>query len=119
MEQKQQQNNEQFGKQDTMQELTDNISYATMVLGGAKCALCESKIGETFKGRIPKVVKMHALMKAIGDLSVVDPNNQIDKDKLYKGITALAVWALETMDFETIFGRKGGNNADSTRTKNL
>lgn len=119
MEQKQQQNNEQFSEQDIMHELMDNISYAMMVLGGAKHALCESKVGELFKGQIPKAVKMHALMKAISNLSEADPTNQIDRDKLYKGITAVAVWALETMDFETIFGHKGGNNADSTRTKNL
>ena len=110
MEQKQQQNTEHHGKQDIMMELMDNISYAMMVLGGAKRALCESKVGETFKGHIPKVVKMHALMKAISELSVADPTNQIDRDKLYKGITAVAVWALETMDFKTIFGHKEEHN---------
>jgi hypothetical protein len=110
MEQKQQQNNNHSDKGDIMHELMDNISYAMMVLGGAKRALCESKVGETFKGRIPKVVKMHALMGVIANLSEADKNNQIDKDKLYKGITAVVVWALETMDFETIFGHKGGNN---------
>lgn len=110
MEQKQQQNNNQPDKGDIMHELMDNISYAMMVLRGARRALCESEVGEMFKGKIPKAVKMHALMKAIGDLSEADPTNKIDRDKLYKGITAVAVWALETMDFETIFGRKGGNN---------
>ena len=109
MEQKQQQNNNS-GKGGIMHELMDNISYAMMVLGGAKRALCESKVGELFKGQIPKAVKMHSLMGAIANLSEADPTNQIDRDKLYKGITAVAVWALETMDFETIFGRKGGNN---------
>lgn len=110
MEQKQQQNNNHSGKGDIMHELMDNISYAMMVLGGAKRALCESKVGELFKGEIPKAVKMHALMKAMSELSEADPKNLIDRDKLYKGITAVAVWALETMDFETIFGRKEGHN---------
>jgi hypothetical protein len=110
MEQKQQHNNEQSNEQDIMQELTDNISYAMMVLGGANRALCESKVGEFFKGQIPKAVKMHALMKAMSELSEADPKNLIDRDKVHKGITAVAVWALETMDFETIFGRKEEHN---------
>lgn len=110
MEQKQQQNNNHSTEGDVMHELMDNVTYAMMILGGARRALCESKVGELFNGQIPKAVKVYELMGAIANLSEADPTNQIDRDKLYKGITAVAVWALETMDFETIFGRKGGNN---------
>lgn len=77
-----------------LEELKEELKYATLVLGTGREALIESKIGKGFDGKPPKLVTMHALSHSLAACDL--PN--LERDKFIRGLIALCVFYLEDED---------------------
>lgn len=77
-------------------ELDEQLRYATRILGTARLALFESKIGKQFGGKPPRPVIMHALSRGLTDCEMPD----VDDKKFLRGLISLCLFYLEDKDVE-------------------
>lgn len=85
---------EEFSAKQVMEDLVEDVKYATAVLGAGRAALLESNIGKSFNGKPPRVVMMHAISRALTSPEV----ESLDSDQFRRGVIALALFYLEDED---------------------
>ena len=87
---------ENISSNELFDELKEQMRYATGLLGTARHALFESKIGKQFGGKPPRPVIMHALSRGLTDCEMPD----VDDKKFLRGLISLCLFYLEDKDVE-------------------
>lgn len=85
---------EEIKPNQVMTELCDQTSYAMRILGASREALNESSINKDFKGKVPRLIKMHAMSRALTECEMPD----IDHKKFLRGLISVCVFLLEDDD---------------------